>query len=93
MPPQIYIANAIISLPFQFLGEKPFACNICGKSFRQKAHLAKHYQTHLAQKNTISTKGSSKQLQLRAQAAAVAATAVQQSAQQTMNCDPMIIAS
>lgn len=30
---------------------QPFQCSLCGKSFRQKAHLAKHYQTHL-QKNT-----------------------------------------
>lgn len=43
---------------FILIGEKPFACVSCGKSFRQKAHLAKHYQTHLAQKNTLSTKGS-----------------------------------
>lgn len=47
----------------RFSGEKPFACSLCGKSFRQKAHLAKHYQTHLAQKSAITTKGSKAQQQ------------------------------
>lgn len=30
---------------FHCLGEKPLASSLCGKSFRQEAHLAKHYQT------------------------------------------------
>ncbi len=27
-------------------GEKPFTCNICSRSFRQKAHMVKHITTH-----------------------------------------------
>merc|ERR1719189_175838 len=27
-------------------GEKPFTCNICNRSFRQKAHMVKHVTTH-----------------------------------------------
>merc|ERR1711997_949010 len=27
-------------------GEKPFVCNICNRSFRQKAHMVKHVTTH-----------------------------------------------
>lgn len=27
-------------------GEKPFTCNICSRSFRQKAHMVKHVTTH-----------------------------------------------
>ena len=27
-------------------GEKPFTCNICHRSFRQKAHMVKHVTTH-----------------------------------------------
>lgn len=31
-------------------GEKPFVCMVCGKAFRQKAHLGKHSYTHSAQR-------------------------------------------
>jgi len=27
-------------------GEKPFTCNVCNRSFRQKAHMVKHVTTH-----------------------------------------------
>ena len=27
-------------------GEKPFCCKICGRAFRQKAHMVKHISIH-----------------------------------------------
>ena len=32
-------------------GEKPFTCNICNRSFRQKAHMVKHVTTHRTMPN------------------------------------------
>ena len=32
-------------------GEKPFVCNICNRSFRQKAHMVKHVTTHRTMPN------------------------------------------
>lgn len=33
-------------------GEKPFVCNICNRSFRQKAHMVKHVTTHRTMPNS-----------------------------------------
>ena len=35
-------------------GEKPFTCNICNRSFRQKAHMVKHVTTHRTMPNGTS---------------------------------------
>ena len=35
---------------FCFLGDKPFTCEICGRSFSQKNHLKRHHMIHTGER-------------------------------------------
>jgi uncharacterized Zn-finger protein len=46
-------------------GEKPFVCNICNRSFRQKAHMVKHVTTHRTMPNASDTGESPSPMEVR----------------------------
>ncbi len=45
-------------------GEKPNECETCGKKFRQKDNLKRHYQTHFKEKKLSNSSNVSNKLEL-----------------------------